>query len=49
MNKAICNGQCGSTHPHSQVYDQATTSFKVIAQTWIYLFLAKKIKKRPDK
>lgn len=26
---AICNGECGSSHPHSSVYDRATTSFNV--------------------
>ncbi|CAC5419551.1 unnamed protein product [Mytilus coruscus] len=26
---AICNGECGSKHPHSQIYDEATTTFEI--------------------
>ena len=27
---AICNGECGSSHPHSQVYDNRTVPFSVV-------------------
>ncbi|XP_003383765.1 PREDICTED: countin-3-like [Amphimedon queenslandica] len=27
---AVCNGECGSKHPHSQVYDEKTTDFNVV-------------------
>lgn len=27
---AICNGECGSKHPHSQVYDQSSADFTVV-------------------
>jgi hypothetical protein len=27
---AICNGECGSSHPHSQIYDTAKTTFNVV-------------------
>ena len=26
---AICNGECGSKHPHSKVYDTASTKFTI--------------------
>ncbi|XP_035680752.1 countin-1-like isoform X1 [Branchiostoma floridae] len=26
---AICNGECGSKHPHSQIYDQGMTNFTI--------------------
>ncbi|XP_045164937.2 countin-1-like [Mercenaria mercenaria] len=26
---AICNGECGSKHPHSQIYDETTTTFTI--------------------
>lgn len=26
---AICNGECGSAHPHSKIYDQAITNFTI--------------------
>lgn len=26
---AICNGECGSKHPHSQIYDEAETFFTI--------------------
>merc|ERR1711894_195025 len=26
---AICNGECGSQHPHSQIYDEASASFNI--------------------
>ena len=26
---AICNGECGSSHPHSKIYDEATTTFQI--------------------
>lgn len=29
-NVAICNGECGSKHPHSQLYDNSTVSFNVV-------------------
>ena len=25
----ICNGQCGSHHPHTQIYDTARGSFEI--------------------
>ncbi|XP_065180457.1 countin-1-like [Sycon ciliatum] len=28
---AICNGECGSTHPHSQIYDMAEATFNITA------------------
>jgi hypothetical protein len=30
VSVGTCNGQCGSTHPHSQVYDQATSKFTIV-------------------
>jgi hypothetical protein len=27
---AICNGECGSKHPHSQIYDSATAVFNIV-------------------
>jgi hypothetical protein len=27
---AICNGECGSKHPHSQIYDTAKAPFRVV-------------------
>jgi len=29
---AICNGECGSKHPHSQIYDTGSANFNVTAQ-----------------
>ena len=29
---AICNGECGSKHPHSQVYDTGSADFTVTGQ-----------------
>ena len=26
---AICNGECGSKHPHSQIYDEAEATFTI--------------------
>ncbi|KAI8505679.1 hypothetical protein Bbelb_168680 [Branchiostoma belcheri] len=26
---ALCNGECGSKHPHSQIYDQGMTNFTI--------------------
>ena len=26
---AVCNGECGSKHPHSQIYDEAQTTFTI--------------------
>jgi len=26
---AICNGECGSKHPHSQIYDMKSVTFEV--------------------
>ena len=28
----VCNGQCGSHHPHSKIYDRATATFNVTKQ-----------------
>ena len=28
----LCNGECGSKHPHSQLYDTATGSFQITAE-----------------
>ena len=28
----VCNGQCGSQHPHSKIYDKATATFNVTKQ-----------------
>ena len=30
LSAAICNGQCGSKHPHSQIYDESSATFTVI-------------------
>jgi hypothetical protein len=27
VDVAVCNGECGSKHPHSAIYDQARTNF----------------------
>ncbi len=27
---ALCNGECGSKHPHSQVYDESSADFTVV-------------------
>lgn len=29
VKMAICNGECGSKHPHSAIYDEATTTFTI--------------------
>lgn len=29
VSMAVCNGECGSKHPHSKVYDQATANFTI--------------------
>jgi hypothetical protein len=29
ISTAICNGECGSKHPHSQVYDQGSAHFTI--------------------
>jgi len=29
VNTEICNGECGSKHPHSQVYDQKSAKFTI--------------------
>ena len=29
----VCQGECGSKHPHSIVLDQKTTSFEIVAET----------------
>ena len=29
---AICNGECGSKHPHSQIYDTGSADFTVTGQ-----------------
>jgi len=26
---AVCNGECGSKHPHSAIYDEATSTFEI--------------------
>ena len=29
MNIALCNGECGSKHPHSKIYDEASSKFTI--------------------
>ncbi|KAL5009221.1 hypothetical protein ScPMuIL_014802 [Solemya velum] len=31
VETTICNGECGSKHPHSQIYDTANTTFEITA------------------
>ena len=36
---AICNGICGSKHPHSEIYDTAQITFSITGKDeWIPLF-----------
>ncbi|CAF1004410.1 unnamed protein product [Brachionus calyciflorus] len=30
VETAICNGECGSLHPHSEIYDQAQANFTIV-------------------
>jgi hypothetical protein len=44
----ICNGECGSKHPHSRIFAQQSTSFFVLPESSTD-FSEEEIEKKEDK